>query len=73
MNYDDLDYTEIQRRLTFWSRLPRTSDKEMYARHIAWCAYVDARDGLEDGTTEKQNVFRLSNGRDPQLSLFVRH
>jgi hypothetical protein len=43
---------EIQRRYRIWAAIPVATDTDVVIRHHAWCDYVDARDGLEGGTSK---------------------
>lgn len=62
----------ITARFMKWARTPRHEDGGVAERrHRAWCLYVDARDGLPDGTTETLEAAQ-SAAEDKQMGLFER-
>lgn len=62
----------IAERFTRWARTPRYEDGgNLERRHRAWCLYVDARDGLPDGTTEAREALE-SAADERQMGLFER-
>lgn len=62
----------IAERYRRWARTPRFEDGgNAEKRHRLWCLYVDARDGLSDGTTEAAEAAE-SAADDKQMGLFER-
>lgn len=59
-----------QERFAAWARLPATDVKHFAARDAAWNLYVDARDGLTDGTTANDSRRRSKDDDDRQPELF---
>lgn len=62
----------ITERYSRWARTPRFEDGGVNElRHRRWCLYVDARDGLPDGTTEALEAVESAID-DKQMGLFER-
>ena len=63
------DAEEIARRYSRWARMSRAESGINQERERAWNLYVDARDGLEDGTTQAREDRKTE---EHQLPLFSR-
>lgn len=66
---------EVVRRFKVWADLPigpDSNDFQFRARMIAWNEYVDARDGLAEGTTQRSQVVIPMPKFGQQMDMFVR-
>ncbi len=65
---DDQPLPEVTRRYLLWARTRVAQDGSVSReRTRAWNAYVDARDGLKDGTTEEREALKAGLN---QMGLF---
>ena len=56
----------VTERYLVWAQLPAETYSQIQVRDRAWNQYVDARDGLPEGTTAKRQLARTQS----QIPLF---